>query len=125
MAVPQLGGGPRAAARGLGAVPQGGGGLKVRAPAETGPLVVEGATKGRNKVDQSQAQAGPQAAQEDSAETRRPKKRAVCLAVRRGDYCVDKSCPKEHPARCGDPLCFPTWRKDCQLWHVRSIQGRQ
>ncbi len=108
MAVPQLGGGPRAAARGLGAVPQGGGGLKVRAPAETGPLVVEGATKGRNKVDQSQAQAGPQAAQGDSAETRRHKKRERSAWRSAGVTTAwTRAAPRSIPPGVGIPYASP------------------
>ncbi len=121
-AVPQLGGGPGAVplAGGPGPVPHRGGGFNVHAPAETGPLVVEGATKGRgrNEVDQSQDQGGAQA-QDISAGRRRPQRRTVCAAIRRGVFCMDRTCPKEHPARCGDPACFPIWRKDCPLWHVK------
>ncbi len=91
------------------------------ASAGSGPLGAGGAV-GRT-ADQLQSQVGAQT-QGDSAETKRPRKRAVCLAVRRGDVCRDKGCTREHPARCGDPLCFPTWRKDCQLWHVKVVQGR-
>ncbi len=91
------------------------------ASAGTGPLAA-GGTVGRTP-DQLQGQVGAQT-QGDSAGAKRPKKREVCLAVRRGDVCMDKGCPKEHPARCGDPLCFPTWCKGCQLWHVRAGQGQ-
>ncbi len=38
---------------------------------------------------------------------------------------MDKDCLKEHPARCGDPQCFPAWRKDCALWHVRVQASQQ
>ncbi len=55
----------------------------------------------------------------------RPRRKLVCPMVRRGDFCMDKDCPKEHPARCGDPRCFPAWRKDCLLWHVRHSSQRQ
>ncbi len=54
----------------------------------------------------------------------RPRKRLVCPRIRRGDFCMDKDCQKEHPARCGDPRCFPAWRRDCPLWHVRASQSQ-
>ncbi len=135
--VPHRGGGVRAVPQGGGglgtqtgaplALPQVGGGVVVHAPAETGPLVAEGGTMGtagRNEVDQSQEQDRPrsQVLPGSSAERRRPKKRMICPAVRRGDACTDKACKKSHPARCCDPLCFPTWRRDCQLWHVKISQ---
>ena len=119
-AVPQLGGGFGTHVGAPLALPQVGGGVVVHAPAETGPLVADGVTVGRNEVDQSQGQDGAQAQGISAAERKRPQRRAVCVAIRRGDFCVDKDCPKEHPARCGDPGCFPTWRRDCPLWHVRS-----
>ncbi len=107
-AVPQVGGGPEAVPPigGLGAVPRRGGGTSVHAPVKTGPLVAEGDTlgtakdqdrgtqdqdRGRNEVDQSQDQAGAQA-QGTSAEGNRPRRRAVCPAIRKGNFCVDKSC---------------------------------
>ncbi len=94
----------------------------VRAPAATDPLLAAGDTVGRIGAAQSQAQAGSQVpgSGSGSAEPKRPKKRAVCPTVRRGDACMDKTCVKAHPARCGNPNCFPIWRKDCQLWHVKA-----
>ncbi len=89
------------------------------ASAGTGPLGAGGAV-GRT-TGQLQDQAGAQT-QGTSAESKRPKKRTVCPAVRKGDVCEDKNCKKSHPAMCGDPLCFPSWRKDCQLWHFRVSQ---
>ncbi len=126
-AVPQGGGGLGTQTGAPLALPQVGGGVVVHAPAETGPLVAEGGTMGtagRNEVDQSQEQDRPrsQVLPGSSAERRRPKKRMICPAVRRGDACMDKACKKSHPARCCDPLCFPTWRRDCQLWHVKISQ---
>ncbi len=121
LAVPRQGGGLGAVPRiggGLGAVPQGGGGLYVRTPAEAGPLVADGVTVGRNEVGHSQVQEGSQAV--DSAGRIRPKRSQVCLEVRRGSFCMDKDCAKAHPAVCGDPQCFPRWRRACPLWHVRA-----
>ncbi len=86
--------------------------------AGTGPL---GAGRAVGRItDRLQAQAGAQTQGGGTPADRiRPRKRQVCPAIRRGDYCVDKDCQKEHPARCGDPRCFPDWRKDCPMWHVR------
>ncbi len=81
----------------------------VRAPAATDPLLA-GGTVGRI-ADQSQAQAGSQ--------VRGPadNKKKICKAVWRDNLCMDWSCDRAHPPRCGDPMCYPTRRRDCQHWH--------
>ncbi len=117
-AVPQGGGGQRGDPA---AVPLVGGGSKVLTPAEAGSLVADGVTMGvgRNEVTQHQVQGGSQASG-DSAGLKRPRRGQVCPAVRRGNFCVDKDCSRAHPAICGDPKCFPRWRRDCPMWHARS-----
>ena len=77
----------------------------VRAPAATDPLLA-GGTVGR-MADQSQVQAGSQV-QGASAGN----KKKVCKAVWKGNVCVDWTCNRAHPPRCGDPLCYPTHKKD-------------
>ena len=97
----------------------------VRAPAATDPLIDAGGTVGRNGAAQSQAQAGSQVP--GPAEFRkvdRRRRRKICTSIRSNTFCRDPDCKKEHPARCGDPRCFPTWRKDCPLWHVRVSQSQ-
>ncbi len=81
----------------------------VRTPAATDPLLA-GGTVGR-MVDQSQVQAGAQ------VQASAGNKKKLCKTVWRDDVCTDWSCDRAHPPRCGDPLCFPIRRKDCQHWH--------
>ncbi len=97
----------------------------VRAPAATDPLVQAGSTVGRTGAGQSQVQAGSQV--QDPADFKRvqPKRRAVCASVRNNTFCKNLNCSKEHPPRCGDPRCFPRWRKSCQLWHDKELLRHQ
>ncbi len=85
----------------------------VRAPAVTDPLLA-GGTVGR-AADQSQAQAGSQVRGQGQAQADLRKK--LCKTVWRDDVCKDWTCDRAHPPRCGNPLCYPTRRKDCQHWH--------
>ncbi len=47
-------------------------------------------------------------------------KKRLCKHVWRGEVCRDWTCDRAHPARCGNPLCYPKRRSDCQYWHRRS-----
>ena len=85
----------------------------VRTPAATDPLLA-GGTVGR-MVDQSQTQAGSQVPADH--------KKKLCKSVWRDDVCGDWTCDRAHPPRCGNPLCYPVRRRDCQHWH--RVAGRQ
>ncbi len=89
----------------------------VRAPAATDPLLA-GGTVGRS-ADQSQVQAGSQV--QGPADNRKK----ICKAVWRDDVCADWTCDRAHPPRCGNPMCFPTRRKDCQYWHSVGRKQQQ
>ncbi len=94
----------------------------VRAPAATDPLLAVG-TGGRI-AGQSQVQAGSQVrGQGQGLAPADSGKRKLCKTVWRDDVCRDWTCDRAHPPRCGDPMCFPTRRKDCQYWHRGG--GRQ
>ncbi len=87
----------------------------VRAPAATDPLLA-GGTLGR-VADQSQAQARTQV--QGPAVTKK-----LCKSIWRDDVCTNKECERAHPARCGDPRCFPLRWKECQHWHRAPGQVR-
>ncbi len=84
----------------------------VHAPAATDPLLA-GGTVGR-LADQSQVQARSQVQGLIKADH---SKKKLCKTVWKDNVCVDWTCDRAHPPRCGDPMCFPTRRKDCQHWH--------
>ncbi len=93
----------------------------VRAPAATDPLVDAGSTLGRRGAAQSQVQAGSQV-QDPAEEVKKTlqRRRKICASIRSNTFCKDQNCNKEHPPRCGDPRCYPRWRKSCHLWHDKA-----